>query len=114
MNLFNLAKPKRITLRLVDPDETLYERCYRLVLLITEQKKELKALKAENAQLLDHLNQGRSLSAEQVELMHWRTEVDELWQKNERLKNKLTSKSQENRYLRSELERFVGEQRQAA
>lgn len=104
MNPFRLIrKPKRLELHALGPDETWFQRCHWLVLLVQELKAEREQLRATNADLLQQVNAGLPLTVTQAEFLALRRELNELHKAKARLDRRVWRLMQVNRSLLDEV-----------
>lgn len=96
-------KQKDLELHPLGPDETWFQRCHWLVLLVQELKAEREQLRATNADLLQQVNAGRPLTVTQAEFLAMRRELNELHKAKAKLDNRVSRTIQVNQALLAEL-----------
>lgn len=110
MELLKKWMTKPIPLHALEPDETLYERCYWLALFVKQLKGENQELKeqnqqlrAENNMLQVRTNGGQPLTVDEQELLLLRDQVNALWLTNAKLSRRLFNLSTKATHLQTEL-----------
>ncbi len=98
-----LRKPK-LELHALEPDQTWYERAYWLTLLVKELKAEMEVLRAQNKQLLHHVNAGEPLNVMEEEFLAMREELNELHKAKAKVDNRVRRFFQVNQGLIDEVE----------
>ena len=104
MSIIKYLKKTPIALHVLEPDETLYERCYWLALFVKELKGKLTTAERHNEQLVRQVNCGEPLTASQQELLDLRHQVNELWRVNEKLQKRIFKLGQKAKHLEAGLE----------
>ncbi len=98
-----LQKQPRLELHAAEPEETWFQRCYWLTLLVRELKAERDQLKAQNSALLREVNNGEPLTVTQEEFLAMREELNQLHRAKAKLDNRVTRVMQVNQSLLDEV-----------
>jgi hypothetical protein len=105
MSIFrHFLKPKPLELHALEPNETWYERCYWLMLLVKELKAERDQLREQNKALLQQVNAGEPLSFTEEEFLAMRQELNEMHKAKAKLDARVSRVMQVNQSLIDEVD----------